>query len=130
MQHDNPFETPQEVDRFGPGQRAHVPHSRLGIASLILSFFGVAALVGTIGVGTWLEITTPGGMAEDSPQAVLLGLGMLCAVFICLVGLSLGIAGVMQPDRKKISAVLGIVISVVALAGMMWLVLIGLMLPE
>lgn len=113
-----PYE-PYEVDQ--PGFR----HTGLGIASFIIALvvgFLAFALVAVAGV---LEATTPGGLDEDSPAAMFLGLGLFALVFVNIIGLILGFAGIFQARRNKTFGVLGVVIGSLTLIGMALLLVFG-----
>lgn len=104
-----------------------VKHSGLGIASFVIStVMGVAMLVLIVLAGV-LETTTPGGMDEESLAAVLIGLFMFAFLFIDLLAAGLGIAGLLQKDRKKIFAILGVIIAVATILLTMLLLVVGLM---
>jgi len=53
----------------------------------------------------------PGGIDETSKAVILMGLGIILALFILLISLGLGIGGLIQKERKKIFSVLGVVFS-------------------
>ena len=102
-------------------------HSGLGIASFILGLGGglltflVFFVAGIIGAANGGEID------EESVEAVMIGLFLMLFVFLDLLAIGLGIAGLMQKDRKKVFAVLGVACgaSSVVLSG--FLMLLGLM---
>jgi len=95
------------------------PHSGLGIASCILgiisgaAFFTFAMLSLVVGLfDTTVSLFTSGAVkhntqAQMMPFLVMTGTGIV-------VALGLGIAGWMQENRKKIFAISGCVISVIA----------------
>ena len=100
-------------------------HSGLGIASfVIVCVAGLIEFVFVIWAGI-LETATPGGMDENSPQAAIIGLGILGGLFLCLVGLALGVAGLFQRDQQKTFPVLGIVIGLLVMAGTAGLFILG-----
>jgi len=101
-------------------------HSGLGIASFISSINSGISLFLIFVVAGVMETSSPGGMDEESPAAIVAGLGMLAFLFVALIALGLGIAGIIQKDRKKLFAVLGTVFSACAFLGTLFLVLIGL----
>lgn len=102
-------------------------HSGLGIASFIMSIFvGLCMFVVFVVAGV-LETSTPGGMDENSPVAMIVGLCMFGLLFGCLISIGLGIGGLCQTGRKKIFAVLGITFSAIIILGTIALIIIGLM---
>ena len=101
-------------------------HSGLGIASFITSIasgFFIFMLIVIAGV---IEVSTPGGMDEESASAVIIGLTLFVFLGVSLVALGLGIGGVCQKDRRKIFALLGIVFSVLTLVGTIFIVILGI----
>jgi len=101
-------------------------HSGLGIASFITSIVAGILTFLLIVIAGVMEVSTPGGMNEESAGAVIVGLFLFAFLFACLVTLVLGIAGLIQKDRKKIFAILGTVFSAVTLVGTISLVMLGL----
>lgn len=87
------------------------PHSGLGIASFILSTsFGIQMFVSSI-LMFLVARSAPCSFAEDSPES----LGFFVYLFMCcsivFIGLSLGVAGLFQRDRKKLFPILGTLFS-------------------
>ena len=86
-------------------------HSKLGIASLAISIFtaiGIFILVLIAGV---MESSDIGGIDEESAGAIILGLFIFGFSFLDLFALGLGIAGIFQKTRERITAIIGIIIS-------------------
>jgi hypothetical protein len=125
-------------DRYSEGYRSRRPltpyadddqplkHSRLGIASFCLALVGGVIEFALLVVVAILDASDQGGMDEDSPQAILLGAGLIGGGILCLLGLALGIAGLCEGRRKKVFAVLGVVMNVLAILGVGVVMLIGL----
>ena len=85
--------------------------SKLGIASLAISIFtaiGIFILVLIAGV---MESSDIGGIDEESAGAIILGLFIFGFSFLDLLGLGLGIAGIFQKKRERITAIVGTIIS-------------------
>jgi hypothetical protein len=102
-------------------------HSGLGIASFVMGLiFGLILFV-LIGIAGVQEVSNPGGMDENSPFAMVLGLLLLGALLMNLVGAALGLAGVLQKNRRKIFAVLGLVFNLLAVLGTGSLMVLGMM---
>lgn len=55
----------------------------------------------------WLETSTPGGVAEDSPVLAAIGAGLLLLCAVNLISLVLAIIGMCLAGRRKVFAVLG-----------------------
>ncbi len=100
-------------------------HSRLGITSFVISLvIGIVMGILIIIAGI-MEATLPGGIDENSVGAIVLGLFLLGGLFVDLVALGLGIAGLFQKERKKIFAILGIIFSGITVSGTLLLMVIG-----
>ncbi|MDY0020891.1 hypothetical protein [Arenimonas caeni] len=102
-------------------------HSGLGISSFIISTaIGVLMFLLFVIAGV-LETSTPGGMDENSVEAMLVGLFLIAFLLMDLVALGLGVGGLFQRDRRKVFAVLGVVFSVGTVAITLLFLLIGMM---
>lgn len=108
------------------GHSVDMKHSGLGISSFIISAATGVAMFVLIMLAGVLETTTAGGMDEESVAAVLIGLFMFGFLFIDLLAVGLGIAGLFQKDRKKIFAILGVVIAVATILMTLLLLVVGL----
>ena len=73
-----------------------------------------------------MEATTPGGMDEDAPLVILVGLGIVGAVALGMLGAGLGVAGLVQTHRLRTFAVLGLVFNMLVVLGLVGLIAIGL----
>ena len=100
-------------------------HSSLGIASFVLSLVTGLAMAVVVTVAGVLESTTPGGMAESSFSAVIIGLFVIFLLGGTLLALGFGIAGCRQKDRKRILAVLGTVFASFTILVTIALIVIG-----
>lgn len=100
-------------------------HSGLGIASFILSMALGALIFLLFIVATMMEASTPGGIDENSPGAILLGLFLVACLGIDVVAIGLGIAGLMQKDRKKAFSIMGIVFASTTIVGTIFLLILG-----
>ena len=110
----------QTAPTAAPGQ------SGLGIASLILSIVSALAIFMLVVLAGVVESTTPGGMDENSTEAMLIGLFLVGFMGAALLGLGLGIGGLVQQNRNKTLAIVGTVLSAVTLVGSMSIILLGL----
>lgn len=100
-------------------------HSGLGIASFVISLVAGALLLLFVGIAGVLTVTQPGGLDENSPQAVMLGLLIITILIVVLVALGLGIGGLVQRERKKIFAALGTIFSAAIFLGGVLLIVVG-----
>lgn len=101
-------------------------HSGLGIASFVLALALALIMFGLFVVAGVMEASTPGGLDEESPQAVAVGLGIIGTGFGNLVGLILGIAGLCQSGRMKVFAAIGVLLNGFILAGTAATIALGL----
>ncbi|UCD57071.1 MAG: hypothetical protein JSV16_14850 [Candidatus Hydrogenedentota bacterium] len=104
-------------------------HSGLGIASFIISLAAGTYEFVLVVVAGVLESITPGGMDEESLVAILLGLFVLGGLAANLAGMALGIAGLVQNDRKKVYPTLGFVFNGAIILGLIALMAIGASMP-
>ena len=77
-------------------------HSGLGIASFITSIVSGILIFLVIVIAGVMEASSPGGMDEESTSAVMVGLFLFAFLGAALIALGLGIAGLLQKERKKI----------------------------
>jgi hypothetical protein len=113
-------------DRYEDDRPAY-KHTGFGITSFIIGLavgFFDFVLFAIAGV---LDATKPGGLDDESPAAILLGLILFGLAFVNLIGIGLGFAGIFQARRNKTFAVLGIIIGLLTLVGVGLLVILGLM---
>ena len=103
-----------------------VKHSGVGIASFVTSIVAGALIFLLVIIAGVLEASTPGGMDEESIGAVLIGLFLFAFLGAELVALGLGIGGLIQKDRKKTFAILGVVFSATALLITLFMLFLGL----
>ncbi|SFQ60168.1 hypothetical protein SAMN05216578_101338 [Halopseudomonas formosensis] len=101
-------------------------HSGVGIASFVTSIVAGVLIFLLVIIAGVLEVSTPGGMDEESIAAVLIGLFLFAFLGAELVALGLGIGGLIQKDRKKIFAILGVVFSATALLITLFILFLGL----
>ena len=128
MPDDDPFKAPLEPFDAGPVGRCNDSeprHSGLGIASFVVGLLAGIVEFAILAAAGVIEVSTPGGMDENSPAAVLIGLGLLAGLALSLLGVGLGIGGLTQ-RRKKVFAVLGVVVSLLVTLAVAGLLVVGL----
>ena len=110
------------------GMQGYAPtsHSGIGIASFILSLLCGLTLVGIIIVAMVIGARSGGELDERSPAVMAIGCSALLGLALTLLGLILGIVGIMQKDRKKTFAILGLIFNAVILVGTVALILVGM----
>jgi len=100
--------------------------SKLGIASLLISIFTAIGLFIVFLVAGVMESNTYGGIDEESAGAIILGLFIFAFGFLDLLAIGLGIAGIFQKTRDRITAIIGTIISSATLIITLSLIGIGL----
>lgn len=98
------------------------PHSGIGISSFILSLVSSVGLVATTTIAGVMENSTPGGVDEESAEAILLGLVMIGLALMLPVSAVLGLVSLFQSSRKKLFGILGLCFSLG-----MFILFVGLM---
>lgn len=118
----NVYESPDSALQENFQQAPELTHCGIGVSSFILTIFTFVALTGLIGYAGYLEVTTPGGVDETSPQAIIAGLGILFAGLLLLLGLVLSIVSLCRKNKKKIFGILSLSFNII-----LFLLVIGLM---
>jgi len=102
-------------------------HSEVGIASIISSVLGgMLALISVVGA----VILTAQGKVQSDPIMALCGCGILLSFPIFIVGGILGIVGLFNPNRKKITAIIGLILNILPCLLLITLMLIGLVFKD
>lgn len=102
-------------------------HSGIGIASFVISILAGILIFIVLGIAGSLEASTPGGMDENSTEAVMVGLAIIGLLFLNVLSVGLGIGGLLQKERKKIFAILGTVFSSFLILSVIGLMVLGTM---
>ena len=100
--------------------------SKLGIAALLISIFTAIGLFIVFLIAGVMESNTYGGLDEESAVAIILGLFIFGFGFLDLLAVGLGIAGIFQKTRDRITAIIGTIISSATLIITLSLIAIGL----
>jgi hypothetical protein len=116
--YDDPYE--YRMRPYGADQAHSRPQSGFGIASLVVA---VVVAFMTLGVA---GLASP-HLDEDHPAMLLIGLAILADMLLALVGGILGLVGLMQANRGKVAAVIGLVLNGLVVFGVIGLVIIGLL---
>ena len=130
---DQPYAPPQSDASFAspnPFQSeisTAIKHSGPGIASFVISLIGGISMIGLFVAAGIAEASTPGGLDEDSTTAMMVGLGLFGIGALLLIGFTLGLVGVLIPNRKKLFAILGLLFNSAVIAGAVGLVILGVM---
>ncbi|WP_028453247.1 hypothetical protein [Chitinilyticum aquatile] len=100
-------------------------HSGLGIASFVTSVVTAGLIFLMFIIAGVMESTTPGGIDENSPAAIIVGLCILGLLALDLLAVGLGIGGLVQSEHKKLFAALGTAFAGITLLGTILLIIIG-----
>ena len=73
-----------------------------------------------------VENSTPGGMDENSSEAMLIGLLLIGFVFTSLLALGLGIGGLVQENRLKALSITGTVLATLTLIVVTLIMILGI----
>tara|TARA_R110002073_G_scaffold41466_9_gene117095 strand:- start:10601 stop:11020 length:420 start_codon:yes stop_codon:yes gene_type:complete len=123
----SPYSPPQR--QGGPSFAGDVPQGKrqsgFGIASFIMSIMvGIGAFT-VILVAGFAEASSPEGINEESPIAIIVGLCIFGVIGLNLLGIGLGVAGLCQPNRSRIFAILGLVFNGLVIMGIIGIMAIG-----
>ncbi|MFM7028201.1 MAG: hypothetical protein ACKOXK_05960 [Chakrabartia sp.] len=99
--------------------------SGLGIASFVISLVSGIALFLLIIMAGILELSTPGGVDEESGGAMILGLFLLLFMGASCVSLVLGIIALSKKQGSNVFPLLGTVFSGIALVGTIGIMILG-----
>ena len=123
----NPYGPPRTVETERPAAPAtRRRHSLLGIASFAIAIFAGLTAFALIVIAGVMEASTPGGMSEESVQAIVIGLGIFGVLALNLLGAGLGIAGLVVPNRSRVFGILGLIFNLLVIFGIAGLLVIGL----
>jgi hypothetical protein len=101
-------------------------HSGLGIASFAFSILVGILMLCLFAMAGFLAATAGDDFKEDSKEAIAIGLAGFGIMFLDFVAFALGIAGLFQPNRQKMFAILGAIFSFGVAAATIGLVALGL----
>ncbi|HEY0009636.1 MAG TPA: DUF6142 family protein [Tepidisphaeraceae bacterium] len=103
------------------------PHSRFGIASFIISLVSLVLLFVLIAAAGVMASQAGGELDETSPQAIMLGLGIIASLALAVLGAVLAIVGLTTTNVKKVFAILGLIFNGLLVLGVIGLLILGTM---
>ncbi|HZO46235.1 MAG TPA: hypothetical protein VFB68_10105 [Xanthobacteraceae bacterium] len=103
-------------------QTATRTHKGTGIASFIIGVTCIITIMVLIGIA---GVMTNTGRATPELNMII-GLGMITACFVDLIGIGLGIFAAADRSSKKVYPVLGLILNLVVVALFVALLIIGL----
>jgi hypothetical protein len=108
---------------------ADLPHSGCGIASFAISLAVALIILSAIIFAGIIRGINGGAPERESPIIIgIIGLMMIIGGLGYVVGMALGIVGAADKSRRKIFAVLGIVLNTLGLSLLTGLIILGIML--
>ncbi len=119
-----PYSPPQE---FVPAQLAHPTrqgHSGLGVASFLL---GILASLGSIAVVVGAGILGSSGAINGEPAAAMIvGFSMIVVVMTTAFAAGLAVGGLVQKEKSKVFAIIGLIINSLLIVSLFGMVLLGM----
>jgi hypothetical protein len=100
--------SPAGIDTSSNESIPEKQQSGLGVASFTLLLVSIIATVAVFGYVGYVEINTEGGVAGNETQAMLIGFAIIACVAMLLVGMVLGIVGLLQTERRRTLAAIGV----------------------
>ena len=91
-----------------------------------LALFCIGVLAIQIVVAAWGEIEEESYYRTLAVVAILVGLGIFGVLGLNFLGLGLGVAGIVQPDRSRVVAILGLVFNALVILGLCGLMALGM----
>src|SRR5262249_41312680 len=116
MAYDDEYEEPAYRPRRALG------HSGLGIVSLAIALVVGAAEIVLLVIAGILESQIPGGIDENSPEAIILGLLLIGGMVVSLVGGVLAAVALAQGMRSKVFPILGLALNAMIILGMIGII--------
>jgi hypothetical protein len=98
-------------------------HSRIGIASFVLSLVAGISMLLLVAVAGIMKFRNPSGSPEGK---IIIGVVAIALLFLDFLAAALGIATVCQKEQKKLFGVLGLSFSLLLIIGLVGLIVFGL----
>jgi len=100
-------------------------HSYLGIASAMIAFLTVCFCFIVVIISAVAGAVDPALTNSTSPLMVFLGILLLMAMFVNLIGFGLGFADFFYPDRKRLFPIFGIILTTITFVVFVVFMIIG-----
>ena len=105
-------------------------HAGFGVASFVLACLSLAGMFATFAIAGYLGAQRPDIVQTNSGVMVVIGMAIMGFAGLLLLAAVLGIVGLCQSNRKKVFAILGLVLSGLVIAGAGSLIAIGLVMGQ
>ena len=120
-----PYNTPaSQLENSAP--TPVIRHCGIGIASFIMAILNIILMFVMVGTAGYLQASTPGGLTEKSPEAVVVGLITILLVAMVVVSIILSVVSLFRKNHKKIFGILGLAFNLLILFIVGGLMAIGL----
>ena len=112
-------------DTSGP-ESGRASHSWVGVSSFGLSILSIVGIILLLAATAETELASPGAILEgEDIDAIIMLVGLFClAIVVAVIALGLGVAGLIQKQRKRVFPILGVICSSVIVFGMAFLILV------
>ncbi|NIK70000.1 MULTISPECIES: hypothetical protein [unclassified Paenibacillus] len=140
--YDNPYASRPSTPFAPVRENGPAKQSGLGIASFILALVTLLLVVGCVISATVFvsnvtgdaqgflneveNMESEGTLPSDLVPIMIAGLCIIASIGVAIIGLILGIVGAVQKNRRKVFAIIGIVLNGLIVLGTAGLVIIGL----
>lgn len=98
----------------------------LGLASFVIAMISGLMVFGLVIAAGVMAATTPGGVDEQAPATMILGLGIIGGALLALAGLCLAIGSFFIPHRERLFGSLGLALNGVIILGIVGLMIVGI----
>lgn len=114
-----------EEQNITPEEKKNAPvkHSALGISSFVI---GILQSLLTFSIIFIAGLTYNNQPENQGVIFTIVGLLIFGGIFIHLIGTGLGIAGLVQKNRKKIFSILGLIFNISCILIVLLLILVGI----
>ncbi|GAB1267201.1 hypothetical protein NBRC116493_04540 [Aurantivibrio infirmus] len=121
----NAYESPESSLQENFQHSPEITHCGIGISAFIMTMLLLIIIICLIGYAGYLEVTTPGGVDETSPQAIIAGLGLILSGVLVLVSLVLSIVSICRKNKKKLFGILALSLNIILFLLVAGLMVIG-----
>ncbi len=119
--YESPESSPQDINQYSQ----EPTQCGIGISAFIMTMLLLIIIICLIGYAGYLEVTTPGGVDETSPQAIIAGLGLILSGVLVLVSLVLSIVSICRKNKKKLFGILALSLNIILFLLVAGLMVIG-----
>ena len=107
-------------------QQQELPHAGFGVASFILACISLVGMFAAVAAAGYLVASKPELIQQNVGIMMAVGLAVIAFGGLLVISAMLAIVGLLQSNRKKVFAILGLVLSGLAIAAVVALMTIGM----